>query len=142
MDIPYDRLENDPENSWFSYYAYIEPDSSAARKYLVTLYWCMETIAGITYGDLLPHTDIEIVYSILTMFVAGGTYAYIIGAVCSIATSMNAEKTEFYQAMDLLNRSVREKGLELTVRAMCSILVLSGYGQPQRARARERAGAH
>lgn len=57
-----------------------------------------------------PATDLEIVYVTGTFLVSGAFYAYIIGAVCNIAESMNLRNHQYYEAMDTLNRCVAPAG--------------------------------
>mmetsp|Transcript_27387 Transcript_27387/g.51790 ORF Transcript_27387/g.51790 Transcript_27387/m.51790 type:complete len:624 (-) Transcript_27387:259-2130(-) len=100
--------------SWFEYYEYVDPDGPPLRRYVVAFYVCMQTVSGITYGDMSPATDLEIVYVTGTFLVSGAFYAYIIGAVCNIAESMNLRNHQYYEAMDTLNRWIGNKNVETT----------------------------
>ncbi|RHZ24734.1 hypothetical protein DYB37_000022 [Aphanomyces astaci] len=89
------------EHSWMD--AYHVDQSSALEKYVVSLYWSVMTIGTVGYGDVQPKTDFERCICIGCMLCGGGTYAYIIGAVCGLVASMDEAETEFNQQMDHLN---------------------------------------
>ncbi|ETW07541.1 hypothetical protein H310_02033 [Aphanomyces invadans] len=89
------------EMSWMD--AYDVDEGSSLEKYVVSLYWSVMTIGTVGYGDVQPKTDFERCICIGCMLCGGGTYAYIIGAVCGLVASMDEAETEFNQQMDHLN---------------------------------------
>ncbi|KDO27239.1 hypothetical protein SPRG_07488 [Saprolegnia parasitica CBS 223.65] len=91
----------DGAENWQSAYHIASADEST--KYIVSLYWSVMTIGTVGYGDVQPKTDFERVVCIMCMLAGGGTYAYIIGAVCGLVAAMDESETEFNQQMDHLN---------------------------------------
>ncbi|CAK4721454.1 hypothetical protein LEN26_007381 [Aphanomyces euteiches] len=96
-------LEDDGQNETNWMQAYGVNPNSALEKYVVSLYWSVMTIGTVGYGDVQPKTDFERCICIGCMLCGGGTYAYIIGAVCGLVASMDEAETEFNQQMDHLN---------------------------------------
>ncbi|KAF0694782.1 Aste57867_14380 [Aphanomyces stellatus] len=95
------NLESPDDFTWMD--AYKVNQSSSLDKYIVSLYWSVMTIGTVGYGDVQPKTDFERCVCIGCMLCGGGTYAYIIGAVCGLVASMDEAQTEFNQQMDHLN---------------------------------------
>ncbi|OQR83155.1 voltage-gated ion channel superfamily [Achlya hypogyna] len=93
------QLETVPDGQVDWETAYHIEDADQATKYIVSLYWSVMTIGTVGYGDVMPKTDFERVVCILCMLAGGGTYAYIIGAVCGLVAAMDESETEFNQQM-------------------------------------------
>lgn len=91
--------------------------NSAGAEYVVALYWAIMTMSTIGYGDVVPVTDLERVYAVFAMLAGASLYAYIVGGVCGIVATMDADTTEFYQRMDGLNAFMQEKRLPANLRA-------------------------
>ncbi|KAK3238061.1 hypothetical protein CYMTET_51902 [Cymbomonas tetramitiformis] len=91
--------------------------NSAGAEYVVALYWAIMTMSTIGYGDVVPVTDLERVYAVFAMLTGASLYAYIVGGVCGIVATMDADTTEFYQRMDGLNAFMQEKRLPPVLRA-------------------------
>ncbi|OQS07281.1 voltage-gated ion channel superfamily [Thraustotheca clavata] len=97
------QLEVVPDGQMDWETAYHIADADESTKYIVSLYWSVMTIGTVGYGDVQPKTDYERVVCIACMLLGGGTYAYIIGAVCGLVAAMDESETEFNQQMDHLN---------------------------------------
>ena len=79
--------------------------------YVASLYWSVATLSTLGYGDIVPRTNPERMYSVLCTFIGGGVYAYLLGSVCSIITSMDEGSSVFYRQMEDLNKFMKEKKL-------------------------------
>ena len=84
------------------------PFRDGMRRYLASLYWSVATIATIGYGDIIPETDAERAVALLTMLMGGGVYAYIVGAVYGIVSTMDRATMEYNAHMDHLNKFMEE----------------------------------
>jgi hypothetical protein len=71
--------------------------------YTASLYWSTMTITSIGYGDVTPMNRIE-AWACTTMMLIGGViWAHIIGNVCAIASTLNAQREEYENQIDSLN---------------------------------------
>ena len=68
--------------------------------YIISVYWSVMTMSTIGYGDVTPKTRCERIYEIFGMILGASVYAYMVGAICSIVASLNAESAEFNHQMD------------------------------------------
>eukprot|EP00899_Mesostigma_viride_P010185 jgi/Mesvir1/19168/Mv01189-RA.1 len=106
-------LENTHEN-WLAKFNEGYPGYEALKPmqmYTVCIYWSIMTMSTIGYGDVLPFTHWERAYTTFGMLVGASIYAYVVGSVCNIVQSMDAEQTEFYRIMDNLNSFMAAKRL-------------------------------
>jgi len=64
-------------------------DQSVCEKYVNALYWTIQTMATVGYGDIKPYTTQEREVVILIMLVAAAIYAYIINDIGHIVSRYN-----------------------------------------------------
>ena len=115
-----DRRENWVTNYFFAN----DPEASAehidhvsdATLYVASVYWAVATLSTLGYGDVVPETNAERLYSVCCTFVGGAVYAYLLGSVCSIITNMDESSNTFFRQMDELNRFMKEKNVTSDLR--------------------------
>ena len=77
---------------------------AARRRYLVCFYWSVPTISSVGYGDILPRSDNERIFSIFMMLIGGAFYGYVIGETAAIVTSFDANHAECFKKIDTVRR--------------------------------------
>ena len=63
------------------------------------------------YGDIHPITQVEHYVCIVFMLIGGVVWAYLIGVLTSIVTSLDRHGTNFKQVMDDLNHMIADQGI-------------------------------
>jgi voltage-gated potassium channel len=76
--------------------------TSMWSNYVHALYWCIQTLTTVGYGDELPATDVERIYAMGLMIVGVGVYGYVIGNVASILANIDPAKAEYRSMMERL----------------------------------------
>lgn len=90
----------------------------AVEIYVVALYWAFTMMTTVGFGDIVPITLIERVYSILAMVLSAGIYAYVIASMSAIVSLMNISHARYYDKINELNAYMANRGVpsELQVR--------------------------
>jgi voltage-gated potassium channel len=76
--------------------------SDGWTSYLRALYWTIETLSTVGYGDVTPATNAETLYAIGVMIFGVGVYGYIIGNVASILANIDPAKAQHLANMEKL----------------------------------------
>eukprot|EP00747_Dinoflagellata_sp_TGD_P125764 gnl/TRDRNA2_/TRDRNA2_174203_c7_seq1.p1 gnl/TRDRNA2_/TRDRNA2_174203_c7~~gnl/TRDRNA2_/TRDRNA2_174203_c7_seq1.p1 ORF type:complete len:408 (-),score=47.44 gnl/TRDRNA2_/TRDRNA2_174203_c7_seq1:57-1199(-) len=71
--------------------------------YCLSLYWAVVTLTSIGYGDITPQNEWEYWISTACMTIMATIWAYVIGAVCGIVSTLDPHTVRFKQTMDDLN---------------------------------------
>jgi voltage-gated potassium channel len=97
---------------WLScgWYA-LRQGTDADANYLEALYWCVQTVTTVGYGDVPPETDAERLYAMLAMLVGVGVYGYVIGNVASLLTKIDPARAHHQENMQRLEAFMRSRGL-------------------------------
>ena len=103
--VPY--VEGFPENCWVVQQG-IE-HASPATQYIRALYWVIQTMATVGYGDITPHRDFEYVFSILIMLMGASTYAFIIGNIASLASNLDAARVAFFNRIEAISQYLHSR---------------------------------
>ena len=103
---------------WVDRDSYVDSTAGDGVSLIDAFYYSTVTVTTTGYGDITPVTTIERVYATFSQLVGASIFAYVVGAVCGIITSLDEKNTEFYEVMDSVNNYSREAGLpqELRVR--------------------------
>jgi voltage-gated potassium channel len=70
--------------------------------YLRALYWTIQTLSTVGYGDLTPVTNAQTLYTMGVMIVGVGVYGYIIGNVASLLANIDPAKAQHLASMERL----------------------------------------
>jgi Cyclic nucleotide-binding domain/Ion channel len=98
---------------WLScgWYALRSGIDAAHADYLGALYWCVQTVTTVGYGDVAPQTNAERLYAMLAMIFGVGVYGYVIGNVASLLTKIDPARAHHQENMQRLEAFMRSRDL-------------------------------
>ena len=111
-----DRVVNWATTYFNMYEKNLQPDGTIkpvdnGSLYVASVYWAVATLSTLGYGDIVPESNAERLYSVVCTFVGGAVYAYLLGSVCSIITNLDEASNVYFRQLDELNKFMAEKGL-------------------------------
>ncbi|CAK0874979.1 unnamed protein product, partial [Prorocentrum cordatum] len=90
--------------------------SPRAEVYILSLYWAVATLTSIGYGDIVPNSLTEHTICICCMLVMASLWAYTIGAMCSVVSTMRPHENIFRQNMDAFNEFMDDFNMPVEMR--------------------------
>lgn len=81
-------------------------------RYWLALFWAIQSITSIGYGNIVPVTTVEYGFANALMLVCGIFWAYIIGNLVEAVTSMGSVTRQYVERMDQANQMVKDFTLE------------------------------
>lgn len=83
----------------------------ALENYVTALYWVIQTLTTVGYGDVPPVTTGQKIYTIIVMLFGAGVYGYIIGNVASILSQQDPSKAYYTKNIERLKAFVKYRKL-------------------------------
>lgn len=82
------RVDDASPENWVFRYGLL--DSTLPDLYLFSIYFVMQTISTIGFGDIVPVTIYERIYTLFLMFIGIGFYSYIVGNLYNILKTIDS----------------------------------------------------
>lgn len=86
-------------------------NASIATQYMKSLYWSITTLTTVGYGDITPTSNLEIAFTLLVMILGVSMYAFIIGNVASVVSSLDASQAKFREQLDQVQSYMRDRNI-------------------------------
>ncbi|TGK34588.1 cyclic nucleotide-binding protein [Leptospira gomenensis] len=106
------------------------------HEYTKALYWSVMTLATVGYGDVLPTTTEQRIYSILVMMIGAAVYATIIGNVASILGNLDLERSARIKKMSQVDSFLKARDLpselRLKIRDYYIYMIEKGFGENEK----------
>eukprot|EP00747_Dinoflagellata_sp_TGD_P125771 gnl/TRDRNA2_/TRDRNA2_174203_c9_seq4.p1 gnl/TRDRNA2_/TRDRNA2_174203_c9~~gnl/TRDRNA2_/TRDRNA2_174203_c9_seq4.p1 ORF type:complete len:655 (+),score=110.58 gnl/TRDRNA2_/TRDRNA2_174203_c9_seq4:111-2075(+) len=90
--------------------------SDAWSVYCISVYWAIVTLTSIGYGDITPQCITEYCVAGVCLSVMASVWAYVIGAVVSIVSTLQPHEIDFKRTMDDLNWLMADWDVEQPMR--------------------------
>lgn len=81
--------------------------------YILGLYWCITTLATVGYGDIVPTTNLERLYSLGVIIVGVGVYSYSIANVAAIVIEMKPSLARHMEQMQRVVSFMRNRRIPI-----------------------------
>lgn len=79
---------------------------SITEEYVTSLYWCIQTITTVGYGDVVLSTVAHKIYAMMVMLFGVGVYGFVIGNVANILLKRDPARTQFLNNLERLRSFV------------------------------------
>jgi hypothetical protein len=84
-------------------------------KYVTSLYWVVETLSTVGYGDIIPANNLQYLYATIIMLFGVGMYGFIIGNVANILAKSNPARTQFFNNLEQLKIFVNYRNIPISL---------------------------
>ena len=95
---------------WMGVYG-INQDSDTTTNYIAALYWTVTTLTSVGYGDILPVSNSQRLYSMLVQISGVGVFGYLIGNVVTILSKLDADLVRYRIHVEHLSTAAKRRGL-------------------------------
>jgi hypothetical protein len=82
-----------------------------SHEYLRSIYWTVTTLTTIGYGDIVPVTDAQTLYTIFVMLTGVGVYGYVIGNIANLMSNLDIVQSSHAKRMEKVNAFIRYRKL-------------------------------
>jgi hypothetical protein len=96
-----------PPESWTARAGIV--DAAVVEQYIRSVYWTITTMTTVGYGDITPARSVEYVLSAIIMLMGASLYAFIIGSVASLLSSIQAAKNSHWERIDSVTEFLRQR---------------------------------
>jgi len=79
--------------------------------YLLSLYWVMQTLATVGYGDIPPQNNAQVLFAMLVIMFGVATYGYILGNIAQIISKLDPAKNYYMNNMERLKAFISQRNL-------------------------------
>jgi hypothetical protein len=80
-------------------------------RYLSALHWVIEALTSVGFGEMVPVTNGQRLYSIVIMLTGVGVYGYVIGSMAGILAKRDPAKNQYFNHLDQLSAFVQYRDI-------------------------------
>ena len=85
-------------------------------KYLHSYYFVCITMNTVGYGDITPQNSIEMIFTIIFIYIACGIFAYSINSIGVIVSEIARRENEFQKDLNIINEFMKQKIINFDLR--------------------------
>jgi len=86
-------------------------EGDGPTRYLQSIYWVIETLTTIGYGETTPVTNVQRIFALCVMLCGVAVYGYVIGNVASMLAKRDPAKAHYFENLDQLNAFIKYRRL-------------------------------
>ncbi|MEM9934264.1 MAG: cyclic nucleotide-binding domain-containing protein [Bacteroidota bacterium] len=90
-----------------------QPEDDLATTYLKALYWSITTLTTVGYGDIIPETNPQIIYTMFVQILGVGLYGYIIGNVANVLSKKDPSRAQYLENIEKLSALVSYRSMPM-----------------------------
>ncbi len=98
-----------PVDSWAVRAGIVE--AGPMDQYIRSLYWTITTMTTVGYGDITPARPMEYVFSSLIMLMGASLFAFIVGGIASLLSSIQAARNSHLERIDSVTDFLRQRNV-------------------------------
>ncbi len=91
-------------------------EDDGPTRYLQSIYWVIETLTTIGYGETTPVTNVQRIFALCVMLCGVAVYGYVIGNVASMLAKRDPAKAQYFENLDQLNAFIKYRRLPAETR--------------------------
>jgi len=89
----------------------VHPGLDRLTTYIEAMYWTIQTLTTVGFGDYTAETQGQMIYSMVVMMFGVGIYGWLIGNVASILSKRDPVEQFYHENMERLKTIVSNRGL-------------------------------
>eukprot|EP00002_Diphylleia_rotans_P013983 TRINITY_DN2722_c0_g2_i4.p1 TRINITY_DN2722_c0_g2~~TRINITY_DN2722_c0_g2_i4.p1 ORF type:complete len:540 (-),score=80.96 TRINITY_DN2722_c0_g2_i4:1529-3148(-) len=109
------KLEKNPEVTWAAVAGILEADFTT--QYITSAYWALVVMTTVGFGDIVPVTNYEKVFTMVTMISGVTIYATIFGNMATMIAQLDASATRYREKLDNLKEFMKYRSLPSYLRS-------------------------
>lgn len=80
-------------------------------QYIRSIYWTVTTATTVGYGDITPQNNVEYIFTILTMGFGASLYAFFIGNIAALISSIDVSGKKFWNNVEATTNYLSKKNV-------------------------------
>ena len=80
----------------------VDPDLGISTNYIRALYWTVTTLTTVGYGDILPQTNVQMIYAMFIQLVGFAAFGYLIGDVVTLLSKKGPSTKQYLSNIESL----------------------------------------